>query len=198
MRILMTAAAVVSICATSAFGGDGDILGGKAAKKMLFSHKGSEFVIVPQAFMSDSDVAVLEAMSGLKEFKSVLYYGAIAASPKDGLIHKATVASPSHHTLEAADRAAIKICNGLRTGGPKCVVVAHIVPKKYAPQAFSLSANATVALKKTYLRGDGPKAMAISPSKGGYGIGKGEGAAKAALAVCAADGARDCRIVVQD
>lgn len=197
MRKLFATVAVLAISATAVFA-EAEVLGGKAAKKMLFSFKGSEFVVVPQDFMGDTDVALLNAMAGMKEFKSVLYYGAIAASPKNGLAHKATVAVSNHHTVEAADKAAIEECNGLRGGGAKCVIVAHILPKKYAEQPLTLSASATAAFKKTYLRGAGSKALAISPSQGSYAVSKGADAIETALSVCAGDGAKDCRIVVQD
>jgi len=197
MRKLITTAVVLAMAATGAFGA-AEVLDGKAAKKMLFSIKGSDFVVVPQDFMGDSDVALLNMMAGMKEFKSVLYYGAIAASPKNGLAHKATVATSNHHTIEAADKAALEECNSLRGGGAKCVVVAHILPKKYAEQPLTLSASATASFKKTYLRGAGPKALAISPSQGSYAVSKGADAIETALSVCSGDGAKDCRIVVQD
>lgn len=197
MKIFLTAATVLAMGVTAAFGA-ADVLDGKSAKKMLFSHKGSEFVIIPQAFLTDKDMATLTNMAGMREFKSVLYYGAVAASPKDGVLSKATVATSKHHSPEAAELAAINECNGLRTGGSKCLVVAHILPKKYTAQPFQLSASATAAFKKTYLRGKGPKALAISPTLGSYAVSKGDGAADAAIAACAADGAKDCQVVVQD
>ena len=197
MKKLFIAAAMISISVTGAMA-QGAVLDGKAAKKMIFSHRGTEFIVVPQGFMTETDVATLNLMAGMPEFKSVLYYGAIAAAPEHGLTHKATVASANHHTTEAAAAAALKECNGLRGGGPKCVVVAHITPKKYVARALQLSTSATVAFRKTYLRGGGAKALAISPSTGGYAVAKGDGAAGAALAACNKDGAMDCLIVVQD
>jgi len=197
MRIFLTTAAVLAVSVSAVFGA-GDVLDGKSAKKMLFAYKGSEFVIVPQDFIGDADTAMLNTMAGMTEFKSVLYYGAIAASPNDGLAHKATVATSNHHTFDAAEQAALTECNGLRSGTAKCVVVAHITPKKYTAQIFQLSASATAAFKKTYLRGRGPKALAISPSLGSYAVSKGDGAADAAIAACATDGAKDCQVVVQD
>ena len=196
-------------CAVLAFAGfasagfaQSDVLDGKAAKKMLFSYKGSEFVIQPQDFMDENDVALLNLMADMKEFESVLYYGVIAASPKDGLAHKATVAASNHHTPEAASQAALKECNGLRVGAVPCVVVAQILPKKYSEGAFSLSASATAAFRKSYLRGRGIKALAISPSIGTYAVAKGEDAAATALTACAnggpSGGIKDCLIVVQD
>lgn len=197
MRLFWTSAAVLAISVTAGVGAE-DVLDGKSAKKMLFSHKGSEFVIKTQDFMSDADHATLNVMAAMKEFNSVLYYGAIAASPKDGLAHKATVATSNHHTVEAAENAALAECNGMRGGSAKCLVVAHILPKKFAAQTFQLSASATAAFKKTYMRGKGPKAFAISPVEGSYAASKGDTAGDAAIEACAADGAKDCMIVVQD
>lgn len=197
MRLFWTSATVLAISVTAAFGAE-DVLDGKSAKKMLFSHKGSEFVIKEQDFLNDADLATLNVMAAMKEFKSVLYYGAIAASPKDGLAHKATVATSNHHTVEAAEIAALTECNEMRSGSATCLVVAHILPKKFAAQTFQLSASATAAFKKTYMRGKGPKAFAISPIVGSYAASKGDTAVEAAMLACAADGAKDCMIVVQD
>lgn len=196
MRLFLTTAAVILLGATAGF--TADVLDGKAAKKMLFSPSGSEFVIQTQDFMVEADVAMLNAMSGMDAFKSVLYYGAVAVSPDDGIVHKATVATADYHSLGAAQNAAISECNGLREGAAVCVVAAHITPKKYAERNLQLSATATVAFKKTYLRGKGPKAFAISPSQGRFGISKTDDAAEAAIAICATDGAKDCLVVIQD
>ncbi len=197
MKVVLQAAAVMAVSVTAALAA-GDVLDGKSAKKMLFSHKGSEFVIQSQDFMTDADQTTLNAMAGMKEFKSVFYYGAIAAAPKHGLAHKATVATSNHHSIEAAEQAALAECNGLRGGGAKCLVVAQILPKKFSLQSFHLSASATAAFKKTYLRGKGPKALAISPRQGSFAVSKGDTAATTALEACAADGAKDCQIVIQD
>lgn len=200
MNKLGTALAIIGLggIVASAVTAAEDVLAGKIAKKMLFSHKGSEFVIQPQDFMTDTDVSVLKLMADMREFKAVLYYGAIAASPKDGLTHKATVATSNHHSIAAAEAAATAECDELRSEGADCVVVANILPKKYTEQPFHLSASATTAFKKTYLRGGGAKALAISPNVGSYAISKGDAAAAAALSACGADGATDCVLVVQD
>lgn len=197
MGKIFTAAAIIALGVTGAIGGDA-VLSGKQAKKMLFSPKGAEFIITPQDFMSKADIATLNLMAKMREFSAVLYYGAIAASPKHGLAHKATAATANHHTIKAAAAAAIKECNALRGGGPKCVVVAHITPKKYVERALGLSTSATVAFRKTYLRGGDAKAMAISPGTGGYAVAKGDDAVGAALAACNKGGVSDCRIVIQD
>lgn len=201
MRNVFKAAAIVALVATTAVGQTAPLTG-KTAKKILFSPRGTEFTIVQQDFMTQADVDTLNLMSGMKEFKSVFYYGAIAASPSDGLANKTTVATADHHSIEAAGNAAMAECNNLRSGGAKCVVVAHIAPKKYVPRELQLSASASAAFKKIYLKGRGAKAMATSPSTGVFAISKGDGAAEAAMATCAAKaaekGGSDCQIVIQD
>lgn len=198
---LFIAATIIALGVTQAVAGEASFTG-KEAKRMLFSPKRTEFTVVPQDFMTDTDVATLNLMADMTEFKAVLYYGAIAASPKQGLAHKATVASANHHSTAAAEAQAINECNAMRGGGPKCVVVARITPRKFTEQSLQLSASATTALKRTYLKGRGEKAMAISPATGEYAIAKGTGAAQSALAACnkaAGDkGTSDCYIAVQD
>lgn len=199
-KIIAALAATLAMVAFGAGAGfaQTDVLTGKAAKKLLFSHKRSDFVVQPQDFMVDADVALLNLMADMTEFKSVLYYGAIAASPEDGLAHKATVATSNHHSPKAAEQAALTECDALRSGNAACVIVAQVLPRKYSEQSLSFSASATAAFKKTYLRGKDEKAMAISPNIGSYGLATGDGAAAAALEVCSKDGAKDCEIVVQD
>lgn len=178
------------------------VLDGKTAKKMLFSPKRTEFVVVEQKFMTEADISRLNLLSKLEQFRSVYYYGAIAVSPKHGLAHKATVATSDYHSPEAAGIAALKECNSLRGGGPKCVVVAQIVPKKYVKHALQLSATATAAFRKIYTRAKGPKTYAISPTSGHFSVAKGNGSDAVALANCnkaaAKKGREDCKIVVKD
>ncbi len=202
---IITAAAMIAMGVTQALAGEAPFTG-KEAKRMLFSPKRTEFVVVPQDFMTDVEFAILDSLWNdptlNMEIKAILYYGAIAASPKQGLAHKATVAVANHHSIKDAEAAAIKECNALRGDGPKCLMVAYVVPRKYSEQPLQLSASATTAFKRTYLKGRGPKAMAISPATGEYAIAKGEGAAEAALAACnkavSEKGATDCKVVIQD
>jgi len=195
VRVFM-AAAMIALGVTQALAGEAPFTG-KEAKRMLFSPKAGEFVVVPQSFLSENDVTALKLMADMPEFRAVLYYGAVAASPKQGLAHKATVATANHHSLKAAQAQAIRECNALSGGGPACLMVAYVVPRKYSEQPLQLSTSATTAFRKTYLKGRGEKALAISPSTGGYAIAKGNGAARKALANCN-NGANDCMIVVQD
>jgi hypothetical protein len=198
---VFTAAAIIALGVTQALAGEAPFTG-KEAKRMLFSPKKAEFIVVPQDFMRDFDVKTLELMADMPEFKAVLYYGAVAASPKQGLAHKSISASTNLHSIAAAEKQALARCNKLRGGGPRCVVVAQVRPGNYTEQPLHLSVSATTAFKRTYLKGRGPKAMAVSQTTDEYAIAKGEGAAEAALAACnkaaGEKGATDCRVVIQD
>jgi len=199
MKNLLSIATFVVLFATQAVAAP---VNGKTAKKLLFSPKGSVFSVVSQNSMSKADLATLDVMAGMKEFKAILYYGAIAMAPKHGLAHKATIAAANHHSLAAAGAQALKECNALRSKGPDCIVVAYITPRKYVERPLTMSASATTAFRRTYRKGRGAKAMAISPATGEYAIAKGAGSAGIALEACAKaageKGASDCQIVIQD
>jgi len=171
---------------------------GRSAKKMLYSPRGGQIEVLAQDFLTEADVKTLRTLAKVDGFKTLYYYGAIAASPRDGVLHESIHAAIDHHSVEAAGKQAVAGCNAKRTGGAKCVVVALIRPKKWTEdRPLQLSATATEAFRKVYSRGRGPKAMAISPGTGKYGIGKGDGAVDAALSACSKD-ADDCEIVIQD
>ncbi|MGQ0567616.1 MAG: DUF4189 domain-containing protein [Gemmobacter sp.] len=125
------------------------------------------------------------------------YYGAIAFSPDEGIMVEATVAAVNHHSVEAAEAAALRDCNAKRTGEAVCAVVVVLRPDGWEARPLQLSQAATEALRKEYGR-SGPRAMAVSPSTGTYGIGAGDGAGAAAIAACAKAGAEDCTVVVAD
>ena len=125
------------------------------------------------------------------------YYGAIAFSPDEGLAVEATVAAVNHHSVEAAEAAALAGCNEKRKGEEPCAVVVVLRPDGWEPRPLQLSLAATEALRKDYGR-SGQRAMAVSAATGAYGIGAGEGAAAASVAACAKAGATDCAVVVAD
>jgi hypothetical protein len=125
------------------------------------------------------------------------YYGAIAFSPDEGLAVEATVAAVNHHSVEAAEAAALAGCEAKRLGEEPCAVVVVLRPDGWEARPLQLSQAATEALRKDYGR-SGPRAMAVSASTGAYGIGAGEGAAEAAVTACAKAGATDCAVVVAD
>ena len=125
------------------------------------------------------------------------YYGAIAFSPDEGIMVEATVAAVNHHSVEAAEAAALRDCNAKRTGKEPCAVAVVLRPDGWAARTFQVSQAATEALRKDYGR-TGPRAMAVSPSTGAFGLGAGEGAAETAVIACAKAGATDCAVAVAD
>lgn len=170
-------------------------LGGKEARKLMFSVKGAQVDVMDEDFLSDSDRDILTQV-GAAQF----YYGAIAMSPSEGLMSQSLVAAANFHDVENARTVALEGCNERReSGSKKCVVVAEIRPKGYESRDLELSVGATEALGKDYRKGRGSKALAVSASTGKYSVSKGEEASEEAILACEAlSSAEDCTIVVQD
>lgn len=164
------------------------------AKTQLFKLKGRSVELVPHDFLTDKDNAILEQVA-----ESQLYYAAIAASPDDGILNKATVAAANHHSIEIAGAEAIKACNDLKTGAAGCVVVAYVRPKGWEPRDVQMSHDATSAWRDDYRRARGEKAFAVSPSTGKFSAAKGDGAADLATSSCN-DLAEttDCHVILAD
>lgn len=174
-------------------------LDGRAARKATFAPQGVEVTVLPGAGLAGPMAQVLQQVAGQQA-----YYGAVAISPDEGLASEATVAAANYHDVENAARAALAGCNDRRkAGSAPCVIAAEIRPEGWAPRALQLSASATDALRSTYRKGGGEKALAVSPGTAKFTIAKGDGAAAQALAQCtaavaAAGAAPDCVIVVAD
>lgn len=188
-------AVTAGVCLGLGMAAAADPATGRAAEGMLFSPEGAAVEMLAQGFLTDADVKALELVGAAQP-----YYGAIAVSPDEGLMVEATVAAANYHDTDAAAAAAKAECDAKRKGAASCVVVALIRPKGWQAQALQLSADATAGFRKDY-RGQGPKALAVSPATGLWGIATGEGAADAAIAACAAKAAEpatDCTVVVAD
>lgn len=125
------------------------------------------------------------------------YYGAIAFSPDEGIMVEATVAAVNHHSVEAAEAAALRDCDAKRKGAAPCAVAVVLRPDGWEARAFQVSQAATEALRKDYGR-SGARALAVSTSTGAFGLGAGEGAAEVAVIACAKAGATDCAVVVAE
>ncbi len=162
------------------------------ARDLLFGTRNADIAIIRQDFLSEADLATLQQMPQVAQLN---YYGAMAAAPADGLQAEATQGAFNFHSLEAARAAAIAACNGARTGGPACVVVAEIRPRDFEPgRSLTLSQDASRAVTGRDLRRAGPDGrLAISASTGFWAVGDDE---DAALAACSAQGASDCEIAV--
>lgn len=156
------------------------------AKRQIFETRGATVAVVSHGFLSDADVATLRALPEVAQLK---YYGAMAAHPADGLQAERTRGAFNFHSLETARAAALAGC------GSGCVVVAEIRPRGYeAGRALTLSQDASSAVDGRDFRRAGPNAaLAVSRSTGAWGLGDG---AQAAIATCAAAGARDCELAV--
>ncbi len=168
-------------------------LDGKAAKRALFDVGDVGVQVMKQAFMPDDQAKILGQVA-----KDQPYYGAIAVSPDEGLMSEATIAAANYHNIEAASVAALAGCDAARKGAQPCVVVALVRPQGWEARPLQLSADATVAFNKDYAGKNA--ALAVSAGTGTWGMAKGENAADAAVAACAAKltGPNDCKVVVAD
>jgi hypothetical protein len=165
----------------------------REAKKQLFSPKRSEVEMIAHDFLSPENSALLEQVA-----QGYAYYAAVAVAPDDELLKsEATMLVANHHSAEAASVAALAGCDAARKSKTPCEVVALVKPRKWEARDVQLSLEATLALDSDYGR-KGPRALAISPTTGFFGLGQGDGAGQTATAVCSEKGADDCIVVVAD
>lgn len=196
-----TWAALVAALVTAAPALAQQVVDARAAQRQLFNERRSELIVHPQAAVDPRFMAVLSNRQQADRLLSEIpYYGAIAISPDEGLVMNAIVSVGNYHSFATASAAALTLCNRQRASGTRpCVVVAEIRPRNWQARAFQLSAGATAIFRREYRRARGPRAFAVSPGSGGYGIGRGEGAEAAAVGACnAAGGVTDCRIAIRD
>lgn len=171
-----------------------EVLDTAAARAQLFPTRGQATQLSSR--LSPADQATIRALIPLMETQlraPVKYFGSIAFSPSEGLVSESLQGAFNHHSTEAADRAALAACDAAKSpGSAGCILAARILPRGYAPRPLTLSHDATLAFEKTFRKRRGPKAFAISPGTGGWGLGDSD---EAALKAC---GAGDCTIVVRD
>lgn len=145
----------------------------KAARKALFSEKG--YMVEVPAALPPNEAATIKAIVPLiaqQLNQPVRYYGAIAWSPDDGIVHESLHGAMNYHSPEAAGKAAIAACEPFRTLGARpCEVAGLILPKKFEPAVLTMSAEATTGFAKTYRREKLPKSFAISRASGSWGVG---------------------------
>ena len=185
---VMTGAAIGLAVAASAA-----VVDGKAAKKALFAPDEIAIEVIKHAFLVNNQPELLAEVAAAQP-----YYGAIAVSPGDGLMSEATIAAANYHSTDAATVAALAGCDAARKSDAPCVIVALVRPKGWEARAVQLSADATVAFRKSY--GGQGAALAVSTTSGAWGMAKGADAGAAAIAACAAKlaGANDCQVIVTD
>lgn len=191
MRIIQLCLALALVATAS----QAQTVDSRAAKGMLFSVKGAKAQVADLDFVDASVAKALKAVAG-----QIPYYGAIAVSPGEPTESNLMSTMANFHSIEAASAAALANCNGRRTTGKPCVIVAAITPKRYKPQPLTLSVEATGAFNTAYRKLKAPKGLAISDKAGVFGFDRGDGGR--ALSKCqsaaAALKASDCRLVILD
>lgn len=167
----------------------------KEARKVLPRGKRNVAVMPDTSFLDEKQQAIVLTLKD-----TIPYYGALALSPDEGLFVDWLNASGQHHSIEAARTAALAHCNSNRkAASAKCVVVLEVSPKGAdADVSFSLSQEASVALRGDYRKLKAPKAFAISKTQGTFGMAGGDGARALDACAKAGEGARDCEVVVAD
>ena len=178
----------------------------KEARKILPKANGKITLMSFEDRLSESDVAALAAANlKLKDvFKgigaSLSGYGAVAISPDEGVLVEWISGVSQHHSAQAAREAAIAYCNSKKKrGSADCVTLVEVAPKGAKEDAvLTLSEKANAALRKTYRKMDTPRAFAISPSTGDFGMDRGDGTRAIANCASAANKAADCVIVIAD
>lgn len=210
MRKLMGAAVVAILLPVMA---GAEPISGAAAKEMLFSSRGVDLVMLPDAGLDAAQSATLAAiLDQMKGSGFDNYFGAIAVSPtffsqlseqgEAAILGGLFQVAAAYHTPVAAADAALNGCNAARKpADAACVLAARMLPRKWKPQPMSLSVFATKDFRQ-YRKGKGPKALAASAASTAYAIVKGEGAAALALERCNANaaetGSPDCEVVIVD
>lgn len=185
----------------------------REAGKFLFSVKGLHLSVAPNSGLDATQKKITRAiLDSTQRENAAFYYGAMAVSPDfftmmasdpggaatSGLLQ----ITQNFHSAEAASRAALKACEAARKRSQaRCVLAGHILPRHYSARPLQMSVDATGAFR-SYRKGSGPKAFAISPSTTAYATARGDGAPLKALTQCnklsRGLGATDCEVVVQD
>lgn len=175
-----------------------EVLTGKEAQRLLFSERGHK--VLTSNNLTDVQRKIVRGIVPLMAEQlrePVRYYASIAFSPDDGMVHESLQGAMNHHSYMASDRAAVKACNALKSRSARdCEVAARVVPKRFRERALTLSIDATVGFKTTYLKAKAPKSFAISTTAGNWGMGTSD---REALKNCELNGAPgDCRVVIRD
>jgi len=198
---LALVAAIATLGATSAVAGE--VLSQRQAYRQLYraGKNTTQVRILRPDLVPDVYKAALQKAATVEK-----YYEAFAVSPTEGMLAKSGTQAINFHSAAAAQNAAISGCNIKKAeASADCVVVAEFLPKRYrGAKGLTLSYNATRDFTKVYRRARRPKAFAISPSTGNWGMAlkaaSDQAAAAAALATCNSkpSGNGDCVLTVAD
>lgn len=165
----------------------------KEVRKGLVRNDKAEITILLPEYFEGQNIDALTAA-----FSQQPYFGAVAVTLDENLTSNANTLVGNHHSIEAANKAALALCNKARASGSrKCQIAVEIRPAKSSGDPLALSLSATDIFYKEFRRAKAPKALATSASTGKIGLGFGEAAEHDALAACAqASGAEDCLISI--
>lgn len=189
LMVLVTGALTCALSMGNATAASADVPGAREAWRLMFGTRGAVSAVSDAIPLSATDRDIIERLGPTQK-----YYGAIAFSPDEGLISEATIAAANHHTVAVARGLALAECNAKRAAETApCVIAADIVPRRYRPgQALELSLDATLSLGNDFRNAPTPRAFAISPQTGLWGIGRSDAEAIAACSM------QDCKVVVRD
>lgn len=163
-------------------------MGLREVRGMLHPGVKAEVEILPKDYLPEDQAALLRQVGAQQA-----YYGAIAISPDEGIMVPATVAAANYHNTDAASVAALRDCNAKRKADRACEVVGYIRPEGWTPQPVQLSQAATEGFMDGF-RGREPKAFAISPTTGEWGVARGADAGNRAIAACGTG----CQILIEN
>lgn len=163
-------------------------MGLRELRGMLYPKADAEVEILPKDYLPADQAALLRQVGAQQA-----YYGAIAISPDEGIMVQATVAAANYHNTDTASVAALRDCNAKRKAARACEIVGYIRPAGWEPQPVQLSQAATQGFVEGF-RGNGPKAFAISPTTGEWGLATGGDPAARAVQACGPN----CQILIQN
>ncbi len=177
----------------------------KEARKVLPKDNGKVTLVSYPDVVPEKDLNALAAakMKPKDVFNaigaSLEGFGAVAISPDEGLLVEWISGVSQHHSLDAARTAAIAYCNGKKKpNSADCQVIVEIAPKGGKSVSLTLSAAAISAVRGAYRKLDTPRAFAISPSTGDFGMDRGDGARAIENCASAGNKANDCVVVIAD
>ncbi|MEM9318502.1 MAG: 5-aminolevulic acid synthase [Pseudomonadota bacterium] len=154
-----------------------------------------ESVVTPHPSLSEGQVALLSTAISEGLMPQMVFYGALAIAPDNGLADpQTTVAVGNFHDEASASADALARCDAARAAdATPCVIVLVVRPAGWAPgAALQMSSGAAAALQTEFRQADQPRYFAISYATGRFGIGP---SAETAQAAC---GQADCQAVVAD
>ncbi|MBN8291746.1 5-aminolevulic acid synthase [Rhodobacter sp. NTK016B] len=166
----------------------------RTAQAMVFPAGQIEVARYDLPGLSEQEIAALMTVA-----RSQPFYAAVAYAPDAGIMSDPTVMAANYHSPDAARAAALSGCNARRDGGSACTLALEVRPAGWEERALMLSSDATTGFTTDFAAASAPRALAISPSTGQWGIGTGRDAGSDAVAACIGGAeVSDCEVVIAD